>query len=275
MNWLNKLERKFGRFAIQNLTMVLIICYIAGYIVAYTVPTLLNYFTLEPSLILHGQVWRLITWVMIPPGGNMLTIVIMLFFYYSIGTSLERTWGAFRYNVYIISGLIFTIIGAFLLYFITGGVYIGALFNTYYINLSIFLAFAASYPDMQVLLYFVIPIKMKWMAIVYAVFVGYDLLTGNSVTRVAIISSLLSFVIFYLSTKNLSRYKPSEVARKKKFKQAAQESIRRPGDGPQHRCTVCGRTEQDDPKLEFRYCSKCSGNHEYCQDHLFTHEHIK
>lgn len=275
MNWLNKLERKFGRFTIPNLTMVLIICYIVGYVVLKTVPNLLLYFILEPSLILHGQVWRVITWILIPPSGNLFTTVIMLFFYYSIGSSLERTWGSFRYNVYILSGIICTVIGAFVLYFVTNGVFIGMNFSTYYINLSIFLAFAVSYPDMEVRLYFVVPIKMKWMAIVYAVFVGYDFIRGGTDVRVVIVASLLNFIIFYLSTRNFNPYRPKEVLRKKKYKKAVREAMPRQGDGPHHRCTVCGRTELDDPKLEFRYCSKCSGNHEYCQDHLFTHEHIK
>lgn len=277
MNWLNKLERKFGRYAIHNLTLYLIGGYIIGFGVYMFVPNLLNLLTLEPAYIMHGQIWRIISWVLIPPSGNIFTTVIMMLFYYSLGTALERTWGAFRYNVYIFSGILFTVIGAFLLYLIVGvdAVGYGVFFSTYYINMSIFLAFAVSYPDMEVLLYFILPIKMKWMALVYAALTIYDLVRGNLFTRIAIIASLLNFIVFFLSSRNVKPYMPKEQRRKRKFKQEQERPHMTYEGGARHRCAVCGRTELDDPNLEFRFCSKCNGNYEYCQDHLFTHEHVK
>lgn len=277
MNWLNKLERKFGRYAIHNLTLYLIGGYIIGFGVYMFVPNLLNLLTLEPAYILHGQIWRIISWVLIPPSGNIFTTVIMMLFYYSLGTALERTWGAFRYNVYIFSGILFTVIGAFLLYLIVGvdAVGYGVFFSTYYINMSIFLAFAVSYPDMEVLLYFILPIKMKWMALVYAALTIYDLVRGNLFTRIAIIASLLNFIVFFLSSRNVKPYMPKEQMRKRKFKQEQERPHMTYAGGARHRCAVCGRTELDDPNLEFRFCSKCNGNYEYCQDHLFTHQHVK
>lgn len=277
MNWLNKLERKFGRYAIHNLTLYLIGGYIIGFGVYMFVPNLLNLLTLEPAYILHGQIWRIISWVLIPPSGNIFTTVIMMLFYYSLGTALERTWGAFRYNVYIFSGILFTVIGAFLLYLIVGvdAVGYGVFFSTYYINMSIFLAFAVSYPDMEVLLYFILPIKMKWMALVYAALTIYDLVRENLFTRIAIIASLLNFIVFFLSSRNVKPYMPKEQMRKRKFKQEQERPHMTYAGGARHRCAVCGRTELDDPNLEFRFCSKCNGNYEYCQDHLFTHEHVK
>ena len=277
MNWLNKLERKFGRYAIHNLTLYLIGGYIIGFGVYMFVPNLLNLLTLEPAYILHGQIWRIISWVLIPPSGNIFTTVIMMLFYYSLGTALERTWGAFRYNVYIFSGILFTVIGAFLLYLIVGvdAVGYGVFFSTYYINMSIFLAFAVSYPDMEVLLYFILPIKMKWMALVYAALTIYDLVRGNLFTRIAIIASLLNFIVFFLSSRNVKPCMPKEQMRKRKFKQEQERPHMTYAGGARHRCAVCGRTELDDPNLEFRFCSKCNGNYEYCQDHLFTHEHVK
>ena len=277
MNWLNKLERKFGRYAIHNLTLYLIGGYIIGFGAYMFVPNLLNLLTLEPAYILHGQIWRIISWVLIPPSGNIFTTVIMMLFYYSLGTALERTWGAFRYNVYIFSGILFTVIGAFLLYLIVGvdAVGYGVFFSTYYINMSIFLAFAVSYPDMEVLLYFILPIKMKWMALVYAALTIYDLVRGNLFTWIAIIASLLNFIVFFLSSRNVKPYMPKEQMRKRKFKQEQERPHMTYAGGARHRCAVCGRTELDDPNLEFRFCSKCNGNYEYCQDHLFTHEHVK
>ena len=173
---MSKFEKKFGKYAIHNLTMVLIMCYVAGYVIelmgSAAGNNLLGFLTLDPYRILHGQIWRLVTWVIVPPDSLDIFTIIMLFFYYSLGSTLERTWGTYRYNVYIFSGMLFTIIGSFLCmgfaYLITGGMaaeaasvlfYRGSYaFSTYYINLSIFLAFAATYPDMQVLLMFVIPV---------------------------------------------------------------------------------------------------------------------
>lgn len=274
LNWLDKLEKKFGRFAIPNLTMYLIGAYIIGFGIYYFLPGLFKWLTLEPYFILRGQVWRVISWVLVPPSGSLISIIFIVLLYYSLGTALERAWGTFRYNVYIFSGILFTVIGAFALYFIagTGMVGYGGLFSTYYINMSIFLAFAVSYPDMELLLYFIIPIKMKWMAIVYAVFILYDFIAGNFISRVTIAASLLNFVVFFLSTKK--RYSPKQQMRKKKYQKQSRPHMTY-SNGARHRCAVCGRTELDDPNLEFRFCSKCNGNYEYCQDHLFTHEHVK
>ncbi|MBO5293252.1 MAG: hypothetical protein J6B10_08755 [Lachnospiraceae bacterium] len=291
MNWMNKLERKFGRFAIQNVSLYLLICYAFGYLIEMVNPSFVDYLTLNPYLILHGQIWRLITWILIPPYSFDLLVIITLFFYYSIGTTLERTWGTFRYNLYLFSGILFTIVGSFVvmgilyvldaqaisvmgakMYFspeIAGAVF--RQFSTYYINMSIFLAFAATFPDAQVLLMFVIPVRMKWMGIAYAVLLALQMFTGSFVTRIVIAASLLNFVVFFLSTRNLMYASPKQMKRQHEFKR----EVRQASGVTKHKCAICGRTEQDDPNLEFRFCSKCDGNYEYCQDHLFTHEHIK
>ncbi len=270
MNFLDNMERKYGRYAIHNLPFIIVGLYALGYVISLVMPQLLYFLTLRPDLILRGQVWRLISWVLVPPSQFSLFTVIMLYFYFSLGRTLEYTWGAFRFNVYIISGVVFTVIGAFLLY-LFGGV-IGY-FSTYYINMSIFLAFALTYPDMQVLLYFLIPIKMKWMGAVYGFFIILSMMQGGWADRVAIVMSLLNFVIFFFMTRNLRRYSPKEVHRRAEFKRNVQKV--QPKGATRHKCAVCGRTEKDGDQLEFRFCSKCAGNYEYCQDHLFTHQHVK
>lgn len=276
LNWLSKLERKWGRYAIHNLTMYLIGAYIVGYGISFLTPGLMSLLYLRPGAILSGEVWRLISWVLVPPGGNIITVVIMLLLYYSLGTSLERTWGAFRYNVYIFSGILFTVLGAFVLYLMYGSQVdiMGFAFSTYYINLSIFLAFAVSYPDMELMLYFILPIKMKWMGAVYGAYILYQLAVGSVFTKVVIISSLLNFIVFFIFSRNIRPYTPKEQARRAKFKKQVRPHMTY-ANGAKHRCAVCGRTEMDHPELEFRFCSKCNGNYEYCQDHLFTHQHVK
>ena len=281
MNWLDKLERKFGRYAISNLTVYLLAGYVIGEAIIYLMPDLLGWIVLEPALILRGQVWRIISWVLVPPTTRPISLLFLILLYYSLGTALERTWGAFRYNIYIFSGILFTVVAVFALYGILYAIYgmelplsaVG-LVSTNYITMSIFLAFAAIYPDLEVMLYFILPIKMKWMALVYVVMALYYFITGGIVNRVAIAASLLNFVIFFLSSRNMRRFGPREQARKARFKRQSRPHMTY-ANGARHRCAVCGRTELDDPNLEFRFCSKCKGNYEYCQDHLFTHEHVK
>ena len=284
MKFIDKLERKFGRFGIPNLTIYMIVCYVIGYALMIVNPGILNWLSLEPAYILRGQVWRLVTWVLYPPStsGVLWFAIAVLFFYYPIGTSLERTIGTFKYTLYILSGVIFTILGAFILYFLLGGnVLVGNVFSTYYISLSTFLAYAMCYPDMQVLLMFIIPVKMKWMAIFYVVIVVYEMIqyimAGAWYLVIPIVASLLNFIIFYFGTKDFSRYNPKEVHRRNEFRRAMEPQGRmKSGSGSvtKHKCAICGRTELDDPNLEFRFCSRCNGNYEYCLDHIFTHTHV-
>ena len=286
---LEKLEKKFGRYAINTLIIYLLIGYAIGYLLQFgqrfTGVGYINYLTLEPYYILRGQVWRLISWVIIPPDTSVIWAVIMFMLYYQLGTTLERTWGAFRFNVYIFGGMLFTVLGAFIVFAIYGGSiptgFIGMTTSTYYINLSIFLAFSTCFPDMQVLLYFIIPIKMKWMSIFYLVIIGYEvvkyLVAGAFFAAVPIIASLLNFFIFFMMTRNMSRFNPKDIHRRAEFKRAATPPRTQYRDGTpiaRHKCAVCGRTELTNPELEFRFCSKCNGNYEYCSDHLFTHTHI-
>lgn len=282
--WLNKAERKFGRYAIRNLSLYIVGGYALGFVLMMIAPAFVMWINLDPYKILHGQIWRIITWMIIPPSGsNILFLAIMLMFYYSIGTELEQLWGSFRYNVYIFSGVIFTIIGAILLLlFRTGfnlssadapayGQIASLIFTTYYVNLSIFLAFAASYPDKRVMLYFIIPIKIKWLAYLDVALLLYSFIGGGAEARVAITASLLNFIVFFLSTRNMKRITPKEIHRKQVYR----TEVRRATGITKHKCAICGRTEEDEGALEFRFCSKCDGNYEYCQDHLFTHEHVK
>lgn len=281
MSFFTKLERKYGRYAVPGLTRFIIAAYVIGYVLMVVSPTTFNYLTLEPGLILRGQAWRLITWIVIPPSSLDFFTIIMLFFYYSIGTNLERAWGNFRYNVFIFGGIIFTIIGSFVAYAVAlanapeGAVLgVGGAFSTYYICLSMFLGFAATYPDMRVLIYFIIPIKVKWLSAVYVASIIYTFINVNWVGRIAILASVLNFLIFFLLTRNTYRFSPKEIKRKQEFRRSVTQAQPKMNE-PRHRCAVCGKTEKDDPDMEFRYCSKCNGSYEYCMDHLFTHEHVK
>ena len=264
-----------------------------GYLMQYLVPAGYQYLMLDPFLVLKGQVWRLVTWILIPPdSSNIFFVLITLYLYYSLGGLLERIWGTYKYNVYLFSGLLFTILGAFVLcgysvlmgaqptmytglYLLNNGsaVYFGQ-FSTYYINMSIFLACAASIPDVQVLLMFIFPIKVKWLGIVYGIILLVNCIQGGIATWIVVIFSLLNFLVFFLRSKGKMHLSVGQIKRQQEFHQKMRSAGQTKGI-TRHKCAICGRTELDGDDLEFRFCSKCNGNYEYCQYHLFTHEHVK
>lgn len=272
MKFLDKLERKFGRYAIHNLSLYLIGGYVIGYLFLLT--GVIPYLSLNPSLIMSGQIWRLVTWIITPPESLSIFTVIMLYFYYSLGTTLERTWGAFRYNVYILSGMLFTVVGVMVLYGISAIFQLPVSIDyvsTYFLCMSIFLAFAMEYPNMYVYLLGILPVKVKWMAYLEVVYLLFTLYAGNWVTRVVIICCLLNFILLFLATRNYKRISPSEIKRKHNYRQ----QIKTAQSMSIHKCAICGQTSETNPDLQFRYCSKCNGNYEYCQNHLFTHTHVQ
>ncbi len=304
----SKFEQKFGKYAIKNLTIYLIGGYVLGYLIYFLNKDLYAMLTFNPYEIMHGQVWRIITWVITMPESLGIFTIIMLFLYYSLGRTLDKTWGSYRYNVYLFSGFLFTIVGAFILYFIllysgipimsqgvavTGaqravamGQIISMYTTTYYINVSIFLAFAATYPNQELLLYFIIPIKIKWLGLVYVVFMGIDVVStfrnqgiiSGILVLAMIIFSLMNFLIYFFFTRKkmgISGVTFKQRKRKVQYKQKVSQAQAHNtyANGARHKCAICGRTDLDNPELSFRFCSKCSGNKEYCEDHLFTHEH--
>lgn len=310
MNFINKLERKFGRYAVSNLIIYVLIAYAAGYVIQLINPTLYTMLELNPEMVCQGQIWRLFTWICTIPQEFDLWIIFMFMFYYWIGTTLERYWGSFRYNLYMVSGYLFMTLGAMLIYVLTGlfsgwEMAISLNMSTYYINLASFLAFATLFPDAQVYLMMILPVKIKWLAIADAVLLGYECINwlsylgkademllvlklGGSVfgytvsepsmadvygiilsNVFAIVFSVLNFLILFFATRNYKKVSPKEIHRKHVYRQQTM----RAKSITKHKCAICGRTEEDDENLVFRFCSKCNGNYEYCQEHLFTHEH--
>lgn len=287
MNWIEKLERKFGRYATPNLMYYIVILYVVGFVLQLLNPSFYyQYLALNASEILNGQVWRILTFLVQPPSSSVIFMVFALYLYYMIGRELEYAWGSFRFNLYFFVGVLFHVVGAIVTYLVTG---VSLPIGTGYLNLSLFFAYATIYPNQQFLLFFVIPVKVKYLAWIDGAFFAYTILQaflpayGGSIfgmyyhaNALAAFVSLLNFLLFFVSMQRRRGMSPRQMHRKKTFeRQVNREYNHRYENGAQHKCAVCGRTELDDPNLEFRYCSKCNGNYEYCQDHLFTHEHRK
>lgn len=260
LKWLNKLERKYGRYAISGLMKYIVAANLAVFLLEVINPGLEANLMLIPQAVMAGQVWRLVTFILIPPATSAFWILFTLYFYYIIGMGLEQAWGSFKFNIYYLVGMIATIIVSLI-----GGSPATGVF----INLTLFLAFASIYPNHEVLLFFILPVKVKYLGILNAVLLAQQFIMGGVGIKLMILASLANYFIFFgKDFIELFKTKKKVKKNKEKFKVIEMK------DYVRHRCTVCGITERDDPNMEFRYCSKCSGHKEYCMNHLKNHEHI-
>lgn len=271
MKLMDKLERKIGKYAIRNLMLYIILGNIAVYLLCMFNTSLVFYLYLDPHAVLSGQVWRLITFLFIPPSVSytqLFMVAISLYFYYFIGRMLENQWGAFRFNVYYFIGVICTI-AVSLIFKVTG--------STSYLNESLFLAFATLFPDMQVLLFFFIPVRVKWMGLFAGALMILQFFTGGLATKLMILASFLNYILFFgpvLWDKIKYGRRREQYFKKVNYhKEGGKGKIIQ--DVAFHRCCICGKTEKDDPNMQFRYCSQCDGSREYCMDHLYDHVHYK
>lgn len=265
MNWLNKLERKIGKFYIRNLMLIVIFgtILVYGFTLLSGNRDLINSIRLEPSKVMEGEIWRLVTFIFVPESESIISFIFAIYFNYLAGTGLEQEWGEFKFNFYYFVGMITTIIVSM----VTGATATGA-----YINLSLFLAFAMIYPNFQVLLFYIIPVKVKYLAIFNWViialnFIGYLSLFSIGGMLLTLVPVLNYFIFFGKQIVTGTRSNATNFKRQQKFKSQVKpiEIF--------HRCEVCGITEKDDPNMEFRYCSKCSGKKCYCKNHIKDHEH--
>ena len=206
-SWLDKLDRKFGRHAVPNLMTILTVCTVAAWVLDYimyfqTGMSFSSFLVFSRDLIFQGQVWRVFTFLFLPPSGHLILSAFMLYFYWMIGSALEREWGDFRFNLYYLFGFLGAIIAGLLTGYATSE----------YINLSLFLAFAILNPNSPVRLFFLIPIPVKFLAIVDGLFLVWRLIMESWSGRVALAFSLLNLLLFFGGNlfrriKNLRRQK--------------------------------------------------------------------
>ena len=289
---LRKLNASIDRFAyrhpnfgIPNLMRFVVV----GQAIVYLLYLFSNYgaisfLTFDLAHLLRGELWRLVSFVFVPNALRPLTFVILLSFYYFVGNTLEREWGTAKFTLYYLSGMVLSVQGTVLAALLTG--YHGlTLSNAYYLNLTLFLAFAVLFPDAGVMYMMIIPLKAKWLAWAYGAFFLWDLvksiMAGSIIGIVIPLVSLLNFLVFFWPEMmdflgiHTQRVRHQSSHQTIQFKAAAKQQRRKEAArGYRHKCTICGRTDADFPDLEFRYCSKCAGYHCYCQDHIYNHTHL-
>lgn len=235
---------------------------------------LLQTLAMDPGAVLHGQIWRLVTYVLIPTSGSF-WLIISLFFYYWLGETLERLWGSAKFTVYYVSGALLTSLATLLVYFIDG--ISMPVYGASYVNTALFMAYALTYPDAMVRIYFILPIKMKWLAILEAVLYALSVVryAAAGLWGMALLPIVAMLNLFIFFSPDFSRRADQFQARHRseavQFRKAVKEQKRQRGYN--HKCEVCGRTDTDFPDLQFRYCSKCTGYHCYCEEHIFNHVH--
>jgi len=280
---LSRLESRFGRWAIPNVTVIII----AGQVLLY----FLNFVQrgqigggdpfsnlyLEPAKIIEGQVWRLFTCVFLPPNKILIFAFITWSLFYTFGSTLEYYWGTFRYNVFLLVGLFANILAAFITWYLWGlprpflptSVVIGssAAASNALLFGSVILAFARVRPDFILNIFFILPVKIKWLALLAWISYAYGFLKGPGMARVLIFAGILNYVLFF-GREHLREWKQGHRRRSFQAKvNSATKSVR-------HQCLVCDLNSGNSPKTLFRYCSKCEGQSCYCPEHIQNHEHV-
>lgn len=250
MSLITTLETKFGHLAIPRIITVLAGFQVLNWLLIRLVPQFVEKLAFVPELIWKGEVWRLVSYVLLP-GSDSILWLLFIGIMFMLNDGLEEAWGAFRLNLFMLAGIIFIAIGGMTFGFSTTGsiLWLGVLF-----------AFASYFPNQEIMLYFVIPLKIKWLAWIFAGLLGFALIGGGLSLWLESIFSLLNFFVvfgpgFFKGVSHVAKVN----ARRQRF-----ESAQRPEHEALHRCVKCGKTEEGNPQLDFRVnaegddvCSEC------------------
>ncbi len=259
MRILDKLDRKFRGLGIPNITLIIVVGQAFFYLAAYSGKLDVSRMLMIPSHVLHGEWWRLIAFIFIPPQASLVFVFFGLYFFYLMGSALEGYWGTFRYNVFLLLGYLITIAVSFLVP--------NSVATNLFLGASVFLAFAHLYPEFTIYLFFILPVKIKWLALVTWIGYGISMLTGSWETRIYVLASIANYLVFF----------GSDIAWRARSGQRKMTEQARTITGKReafHRCEACGKTDISDPQMDFRYCPECGGLG-YCMDHINDHQHRK
>lgn len=271
MPLISRLESRFGRFAPPNVTLVLIIGQVLCYLVNYGGAAngnlgILNRIPLVPELVLQGEVWRLVTYLFDPPRMNILFAFFAWYLFYLMGTTLEANWGTFRYCLYLLLGYLASLTAAFIGFavFNVQGEYASNAF----LYGSVFLAFARFYPDFTLMLMFILPVKIKWLALLTWIGYGFTFLTDPGwLSKLMILAATLNYLVFF--GRDIIRN-----AKQGHRRMQSQAKTLQTNTKLMHECRVCGLSSKDSPRVAFRYCSQCEGQCCYCPEHIRSHQHV-
>lgn len=257
MGWFDRVEKRFRRFAIPGLTTYLAIGQAFGLILSMTHGDVFDKLGMSAGRVLEGEYWRLFTFMALPPCLNPIFAFFGIYLFFLMGSALEGQWGSFKVNVYVLIGWLATIASAF--------VGPDQVVTNAAIDGSIFLAFAAFYPDFVFYIMFVLPVKVRWLAILAWIGYAWNFAIGDGMTRCLIALSVLNYLLFF----GKEIYRRARYGRKRMVEQVQKLKLKHE---PFHTCVECGKTDVSHPRMDFRYCSQCGGLG-YCEEHLANHEH--
>ena len=250
MSLIVTLEQKFGRFAIPNLVRFIATLQFLNWFLIKWNPGFFSKLAFVPELILQGELWRLVSYIVLP-GGQDIIWLLTIPFLWMINDGLEQAWGSFRLNLYVFFGMFCIALG---------GVVSPEPSTGWVLWATLLFAFAVYFPDQEILLFFILPIKIKWLAFIGAAGVGFAFMGNDWSMRIHIFFSLLNFLITF--TPGFIRqwkHRGEVMSRRQRF-----ESESKRDEAYFHKCNVCGKTEIDDPTLDFRItaggdeiCDKC------------------
>lgn len=257
---IRNLEKRFGHLAVPNLTVFLIAGQVIATMMAVNNPELFERMFLIPAKVIDGEVFRLLTFLVMPPGGFSLLTLFYWYMLYLMGTALEHFWGTFQYNLFLLIGGLATIAAAFATpdQIATNG----------FIQGTVFLAFAFLNPNFVIHLFFILPVRIKWFAIFTWITYGWMFLNGTWSIRLSVAASALNFFLFF----GQEIWLRVSSGQRHMMRQALQFAEKPPEY--LHKCEVCGITDSTHPGEEFRYCSRCVGDVAFCETHLRDHTHI-
>ena len=273
MSFLSQFERRFGKYAISNLTASIVICQVACYLMQLLGdPEFVTWLTLTPEAIRAGEVWRFFTFLCVPPALNEIFAIFYFWLFYVWGRALEQEVGDFKYNVYLLIGYTATVGVALIASpFAEPGF---VLADSAFITTSVFLAFAYVFPDFELLLFLVLPVKIKWLALLTWFGCGLGFLAGLThfsqggwLQCLLILASVCNFFLFF----GRDLFQKAHLSRRKATRSVLETQR---GKEPRHRCAICGVTDHMDPKMDFRYCTQCEGTPGYCTEHIHNHQHL-
>ncbi len=282
---------KHPRFGVKHLMRYLVGCCVLIWLMfllmdAKGSSALMSLLVFDFEKICRGQIWRLFSFLFIPVTGNSLLALITFYFYYWMGELLEQYWGTVQFNLYLLLGWFFTVLFGVAMGIFGGPFYsvtTGLAMSGHYLFLSLFFAVATLFPDMQVYLFMIIPVKMKWLALLDLALFVYNIVRSgflfplNMLPAVALLNYLVFFGVELWNRRPRKRSDTVVNFRRETARIRREEERTRREQKDQlyhHKCAVCGRTDATNPELEFRYCSRCAGYHCFCEEHINNHIHF-
>lgn len=245
--FLARMERRFGGLAIENLTTFIVGGMGIVFVLSTVRPDFVRMLDLYPPLVARGQAWRLVTYLFVPPPwASGIWFLFDMYILWMIGSNLESEWGAFKLNVYYGIGMLGTTVAALLT---------GAAAGNIFLNASLALAFATLFPTFEILLFFIVPVQVRWLGWLLGAWLAYELAVGAWPDRAAIVAALANYLLFF--TGDIARFLRGGGAHARQARRRASIAPEPAEPADVRTCAVCGAKAADGADIRVCSCDKC------------------